>query len=81
MKRDKKKTRRIREETYSIYICKVEKQIDPHTGISSKAMLIINSFVNDIFERNTLKVFKLTLQQAFHHYYSENLNQSKAVAD
>ena len=45
-----KKHRRKRKETYSIYIYKVLKQVHPDTGISSKAMSIMNSFVNDIFE-------------------------------
>ncbi|XP_067881846.1 histone H2B 1/2-like, partial [Heterodontus francisci] len=40
-----------RKEGYSIYIYKVTKQVHPDTGISSKAMSIMNSFVNDIFER------------------------------
>jgi histone H2B len=48
---DKKKRHRKRKETYSIYIYKVLKQVHPDTGISSKAMSIMNSFVNDIFER------------------------------
>ena len=43
--------RRKRKETYSIYIYKVLKQVHPDTGISSKGMLIMNSFVNDVFER------------------------------
>ena len=38
-------------ETYKIYLYKVLKQVHPDTGISNKAMLILNSFVNDIFER------------------------------
>ncbi|XP_032871101.1 histone H2B-like [Amblyraja radiata] len=46
-----KKRRRSRKESYSIYIYKVMKQVHPDTGISSKAMGIMNSFVNDIFER------------------------------
>ena len=46
-----KKRHKKRKETYSIYIYKVLKQVHPDTGISSKAMLIMNSFVNDIFER------------------------------
>ncbi|XP_072345603.1 histone H2B-like [Scyliorhinus torazame] len=46
-----KKRRRSRKESYSIYIYKVMKQVHPDTGISSKAMSIMNSFVNDIFER------------------------------
>ena len=47
---DKKRKRR-RKESYAIYIYKVLKQVHPDTGISSKAMSIMNSFVNDIFER------------------------------
>uniref|UniRef100_UPI00398E8651 histone H2B 1.2-like n=2 Tax=Pristiophorus japonicus TaxID=55135 RepID=UPI00398E8651 len=46
-----KKRRKSRKESYSIYIYKVMKQVHPDTGISSKAMGIMNSFVNDIFER------------------------------
>jgi histone H2B len=45
------KRKRRRKETYAIYIYKVLKQVHPDTGISSKAMSIMNSFVNDIFER------------------------------
>ena len=41
--------RKKRKETYSIYIYKVLKQVHPDTGISSKGMLIMNSFVNDVF--------------------------------
>uniref|UniRef100_A0A4W3JKE3 Core Histone H2A/H2B/H3 domain-containing protein n=1 Tax=Callorhinchus milii TaxID=7868 RepID=A0A4W3JKE3_CALMI len=40
-----------RKESYSVYIYKVLKQVHPDTGISSKAMSIMNSFVNDVFER------------------------------
>ncbi|XP_064467937.1 histone H2B-like, partial [Ornithodoros turicata] len=47
---DKKKKRR-RKESFSIYIYKVLKQVHPDTGVSSKAMSIMNSFVNDTFER------------------------------
>ncbi|XP_041065228.1 histone H2B 7-like [Carcharodon carcharias] len=46
-----KKRKRSRKESYSIYIYKVMKQVHPDTGISSKAVSIMNSFVNDIFER------------------------------
>ncbi|XP_067838282.1 histone H2B 1/2-like [Heptranchias perlo] len=38
-------------EVWEIYICKVMKQVHPHNGISSKVMSIMNSSVNDIFER------------------------------
>jgi histone H2B len=37
--------------SYSTFIYKVLKQVHPDTGISNKAMAIMNSFVNDIFER------------------------------
>jgi len=47
---DKKRKHR-RRESYAIYVYKVLKQVHPDTGISSKAMSIMNSFVNDIFER------------------------------
>merc|ERR1719234_1565160 len=42
---------RRRSETYSSYIYKVLKQVHPDTGISRRAMNIMNSFINDIFER------------------------------
>ena len=48
---EKKRRTRRRKESYAIYIYKVMKQVHPDTGISSKAMSIMNSFVNDIFER------------------------------
>eukprot|EP00127_Corallochytrium_limacisporum_P000020 Clim_evm20s1 gene=Clim_evmTU20s1 len=45
------KRKKARKESYSIYIYKVLKQVHPDTGVSNKAMLIMNSFVSDIFER------------------------------
>ena len=48
---DGKKRKKKRKESYSIYIYKVLKQVHPDTGISSKGMSIMNSFVNDVFER------------------------------
>ncbi|CAK9234966.1 unnamed protein product [Sphagnum troendelagicum] len=47
----KKKKAKKSTETYKIYIYKVLKQVHPDTGISSKAMGIMNSFINDIFEK------------------------------
>lgn len=43
--------RKARKETFNTYIYKVLKQVHPDTGISNKAMGIMNSFVHDIFER------------------------------
>ncbi|VDP30984.1 unnamed protein product [Schistosoma margrebowiei] len=55
---DKKKKSR-RKESYAIITFKVLRQVHPDTGISSKAMSIMNSFVNDIFER--IATEKLTI--------------------
>ena len=51
--------RKSRHESYSSYIYKVLKQVHPDTGISNKAMGILNSFVNDIFERIAAEASKL----------------------
>ncbi|OSX71629.1 hypothetical protein BU14_0518s0021 [Porphyra umbilicalis] len=58
--KDKKKRTKKRSESYSIYIYKVLKQVHPDTGISSKAMSIMNSFVNDLFERIAAEAAKLS---------------------
>ncbi|KAJ2796780.1 histone H2B [Coemansia guatemalensis] len=55
----KKGRRVVRRETYATYIYKVLKQVHPDTGISNKAMSIMNSFVNDIFERIASEASKL----------------------
>nr|7ON1_d Chain d, Histone H2B [Saccharomyces cerevisiae]7ON1_h Chain h, Histone H2B [Saccharomyces cerevisiae] len=56
---DGKKRSKARKETYSSYIYKVLKQTHPDTGISQKSMSILNSFVNDIFERIATEASKL----------------------
>lgn len=38
-------------ESYKLYIFKVLKQVHPDTGISAKAMNILNSFIADQFEK------------------------------
>ncbi|KAJ1349091.1 putative histone H2B 4 [Parelaphostrongylus tenuis] len=55
---DKKKKHR-RKESYSVYIYRVLKQVHPDTGVSSKAMSIMNSFVNDVFERIAAEASRL----------------------
>ena len=55
-----KKRRSKRKQSYAIYLYKVMKQVHPDTGISSKAMGIMNSFVNDIFERIAGEASSLT---------------------
>ena len=49
-KKDCKKCKCSCKENYSVYVYKVLRQVHPDTGIWSKAMGIMNSFVNDIFE-------------------------------
>ena len=56
---DGKKKRSRRTESYSSYIYKVLKQVHPDTGISKKGMSIMNSFINDIFERIATEAGKL----------------------
>ncbi|KAL3136454.1 hypothetical protein ABBQ38_005709 [Trebouxia sp. C0009 RCD-2024] len=46
-------------ESYKIYIYKVLKQVHPDTGISSKAMSILNSFIADIFEKIAVETASL----------------------
>jgi histone H2B len=67
-KTDKKKKRK-RKESYAIYIYKVL----PDTGISSKAMSIMNSFVNGIFERIAAEAFRLA------HYNKRSTITSREI--
>ena len=53
----KRKSKRV--ETYFSYIYKVLKQVHPTTGISKRGISILNSFINDIFERIALESSKL----------------------
>ena len=50
-----------RTESYSSYIYKVLKQVHPDTGISKKGMSIMNSFINDIFEKLATEASKLAV--------------------
>ncbi len=70
---DKKKKKRRRKESFSIYIYKVLKQVHPDTGISSKAMSIMNSFVNDIFERIAAEASRLA------HYNKRSTITSREI--
>ena len=55
---DKKRAKK-RVESYSTYIYKVLKQVHPEIGISKKSMSIMNSFINDVFERLATEAGKL----------------------
>jgi len=54
------KATKKRVESYSSYIYKVLKQVHPETGISKRGMSIMNSFINDIFERLALEASRLS---------------------
>ncbi|XP_076274819.1 histone H2B-like [Rhynchophorus ferrugineus] len=71
-KTDKKK-KRIRKESYAIYIYKVLKQVHPDTAISSKAMSIMNSFVHDIFKRIAVETSRLA------HYNKKSTITSREI--
>jgi len=68
-----KKRKKKRRETYSLYIYKVLRQVHPDTGISSKAMSIMNSFVNDIFERIAGEASRLA------HYNKKSTISSREI--
>ncbi|XP_068186506.1 histone H2B.1/H2B.2-like [Antennarius striatus] len=68
-----RKKRRPRKESYAIYVYKVLKQVHPDTGISSKAMSIMNSFVNDIFERIASEASRLA------HYNKRSTISSREI--
>ncbi|PBC33380.1 histone H2B-like [Apis cerana] len=67
------KRKKKRKESYGVYIYKVLKQVHPDTGISSKAMSIMNSFVNDIFERIAAEASRLS------HYNKRSTITSREV--
>ena len=69
----KKTRRRKAKQSYGIYIYKVLKQVHPDVGVSSKAMSIMNSFVNDIFERLAGEASKLT------HHNKRNTISSREI--
>ena len=72
-KGDKKKRKGKRKESYAIYIYKVLKQVHPDTGVSSKAMSIMNSFVNDLFERIAAEASRLA------HYNKRSTITSREI--
>ncbi len=51
--------KKSRSESYATYIYKVLKQVHPDTGISRRAMSIMNSFINDIFEKTAAEAGRL----------------------
>jgi histone H2B len=59
--------------SYSTYIYKVLKQVHPDTGISRKAMIVMDSFVNDIFDRLASEAGKLARYNKRHTITSREI--------
>ena len=56
----KKKKKHVKSvESYKIYLYKVLKQVHPDTGVSSKAMSILNSMMGDMFDKIATEAAKL----------------------
>uniref|UniRef100_A0A914Q6G7 Histone H2B n=1 Tax=Panagrolaimus davidi TaxID=227884 RepID=A0A914Q6G7_9BILA len=70
---DHNKRKKARKETYSVYIYRVLKQVHPDTGVSSKAMSIMNSFINDVFERIAAEASRLA------HYNKRSTISSREI--
>ncbi|KRY76677.1 Histone H2B 7 [Trichinella pseudospiralis] len=68
-----RRRRRLRKESFASYIYKVLKQVHSDTGISNKAMSIMNSFVNDIFDRLAAEASRLA------HYNQRNTITSREI--
>ena len=65
-----------RHETFSVYIYKVLKQVHQETGISKRSMNIMNSFINDIFERISLEASKLVRYNKKHTLSAREIQSS-----
>merc|ERR1712093_808721 len=48
-----------RTESFSVYIFRVLKQVHEKTGISKRSMSIMNSFINDVFEKISSEAARL----------------------
>ena len=73
---DKKAKKIRRHETFSVYIYKVLKQVHQDTGISKRSMAIMNSFINDIFERISLEASKLVRYNKKHTLSAREIQSS-----
>ena len=74
--KDGKKRKHKRKESYAIYIYKVLKQVHPDTGVSSKAMSIMNSWANYVYCCQGFRVGPL--QQEVHHHLPGDPNRRQA---
>ena len=70
---DKSKRKKPNTSSYSSYIYKVLKQVHPDTGISKKAMVVMDSFVHDIFERLAAEAGRLARYNMKHTITSREI--------
>merc|ERR1739845_71776 len=70
---DGRRKGRARGRSPTPFIYKVLKQVHPDTGVSSKAMSIMNSFVNDLFERIAAEASRLA------HYNKRSTITSREI--
>ena len=58
------KRERVKEESFKLYIFRLLKLVRPNNTISSKAMSIMNSLVNDMFNKIVEEAGKITKRNA-----------------
>jgi len=73
---ESKRRKKPNTSSYSSYIYKVLKQVHPDTGISRKAMVVMNSFVHDIFERLAIEAGRLARYNSKHTITSREIQTS-----
>ena len=69
----KKKKKRVNTTSYASYIYKVLKQVHPDTGISKKSMVIMDSFVHDLFEQIATEAGRLARYNKKHTISSREI--------
>merc|ERR1712113_61027 len=65
--------RKRRTESFSVYIFRVLKQVHEKTGISKRSMSIMNSFINDVFEKISAEAARLVRYNKRHALSSREL--------
>ena len=69
----KKRKKRVNTTSYASYIYKVLKQVHPDTGISKKSMVIMDSFVHDLFEQIATEAGRLARYNKKHTISSREI--------
>eukprot|EP00178_Gracilaria_changii_P003735 TRINITY_DN1563_c0_g1_i2.p1 TRINITY_DN1563_c0_g1~~TRINITY_DN1563_c0_g1_i2.p1 ORF type:complete len:131 (+),score=35.49 TRINITY_DN1563_c0_g1_i2:55-447(+) len=70
---EKKRKKKKHSNSYASYIYKVLKQVHPDTGISKKAMTIMDNFIDDIFERLAAEAGRLARYNKRHTVSSREI--------